>query len=161
MIMNYVHQDCRYAQQSVQLWTHFQKKIETRFTKFPSFNIRMCTVYRVHFVCTLYGRKMLAALIISVPKDWTELSVCCKTEPNRVFGWILFRKTDPHQTKPNRNFRFKTKPTFFLQNFNYLGFLFSSYFSVRFMYVLVGLVSVQFTFGLGKPSKPNRSEHCW
>ena len=33
-------------------------------TKFPSFNIEMCKVYNVHFVCKLYGRKMLAALII-------------------------------------------------------------------------------------------------
>ena len=37
---------------------------ETRCTKFPSFNKGMCTGYSVHFVCTLYGGKMLAALAI-------------------------------------------------------------------------------------------------
>ena len=49
---------------------------ETRCTKYPSFNIGMCSGYSVHFVCTLYGRKMLSALHkfdsnwISLIRDW-------------------------------------------------------------------------------------------
>ena len=39
-----------------------KKKFETRCTKFLSFYIDMCTGYNVDFVCTYYGKKMLAAL---------------------------------------------------------------------------------------------------
>ena len=44
---------------SVQWCTKFQKKkkIVIRYTKLPPFNIEMCTIHRVNFVCTLYGRK--------------------------------------------------------------------------------------------------------
>ena len=42
----------------------FKKKyiFEIRCTQFISFNLGMCTVRLVNFVCTLFGRKMLAAL---------------------------------------------------------------------------------------------------
>ena len=42
----------------------FKKKLlfEIKCTQFPWFNIGLCTVHHVHFVCTLYGRKMLSAL---------------------------------------------------------------------------------------------------
>ena len=42
---------------------------ETRCTKFASFCIGMCTVFSVHFVCTHYGQKVLAALININPRN--------------------------------------------------------------------------------------------
>ena len=39
---------------------------KTRCTKFPSLNIEIGTGYSVHFVCTLYGRKMMSGIFIFV-----------------------------------------------------------------------------------------------
>ncbi len=47
---------------------HYEHHSLKQCTKYPSFYIRICTVRRVHFVCSLYDRKMLAALTLKCIK---------------------------------------------------------------------------------------------
>ena len=71
---------------------------ETRCTKFTSIYIGMCAVYSVYFVCTHYGRKMLAALHgkIDTEKnkkierknsyDYNKLATVKQSHFNSLFG---------------------------------------------------------------------------